>query len=150
MTITFQPESKLMQTLIAVLEREQKILVSNDITAIEMLMDEKSQLLQKINAATQVRYRALKAEGFISSEVGMETFIQSENKPQDKNAWINFQRSLGLAKELNRVNGVLISRHFTRNRETLHELQGSQSARMIYGANGQHAINAYSSNSLVV
>lgn len=150
MTITFQPESKLMQALIGLLEREQKILVSNDISAIEMLMDEKAPLLQKINAASQMRYRELKAKGFVPNEAGMETFIQAENNAQTKSAWIVFQRSLGLAKELNRVNGVLISRHFTRNRETLHDLQGSHSARMIYGANGQHAINTYSSNSLSV
>ncbi|MBC7787637.1 MAG: flagellar protein FlgN [Methylophilaceae bacterium] len=150
MTITFQPESKLMQALIEVLEHEQKILVSNDIIAIEMLMDEKTQLLQKINAASQARYRALQAKGYAPSEVGMEAFIQSDNNLQDKNTWINFQRLLTLAKELNRVNGVLINRHFNRNRETLNDLQGNHSARMIYGANGQHAVTGYSGSSLIV
>lgn len=150
MTITFVPESGLIQALIEVLEREQKSLVINDITTIEMLMDEKAQLLQKINAASQVRYRALQVKGYVPSEEGMEAFIQADNNSQDKKIWINFQRSLSLAKELNRVNGVLISRHFNRNRETLHDLQGSHSTRMIYGANGQHAVTGYSGSSLIV
>ena len=150
MKITFQTEFKLVQTLVNLLEREQKTLVNHDIADIEILMDEKAQVLQKINAASQLRYRALQAESFSPDEAGMNTFIRVSVDEEMNAAWLNFQRELTVAKELNRVNGVLISRHFNRNRDRLNDLQGNHSSSTIYGANGQHATSNFSSNSLAV
>ena len=182
MAIIFQSEATLVQSLISVLEREQKTLVSADIESIEMLMDEKAQILQKISSASQARYQQLKVQGFEASEAGMASFIQSiipnaefnttlnssanseaaqyeTAKYETATHWMDFQKSLTQAKELNRVNGVLISRHFNRNREMLSDLQGNQqnkqSTSMIYGANGQQSGGQqlgsnYSGGSLIV
>ncbi len=167
MAIIFQAEATLVQSLIFVLEREQKTLISDDIESIEILMDEKAQILQKISSASQARYQQLQVQGYEASETGMASFIQATTpntalnttpntsaNDETANNWMDFQKSLAQAKELNRVNGVLINRHFNRNREMLNDLQGNQhnnqSTSMIYGANGQQSSASYSGGSLIV
>ena len=154
MAITFKPEATLVSSLISVLEREQKTLVSDDVESIENLMDEKSQILQQIGIASQERYKKLQAHGYEANENGMVALIKATMDGAMSNDWMAFQKSLAQAKELNRVNGLLINRHFNRNREMFNDLQGSRqgghSASLIYGANGQQSAARYYGSSLII
>lgn len=154
MAITFKPEATLVSSLISVLEREQKTLVSDDVESIEILIDEKTKILQQISFASQERYKQLQAHGYAANEDGMLTLLKTAISDAMNNSWMDFQKSLAQAKELNRVNGVLINRHFNRNREMFNHLQGSHqgghSASLIYGANGQQSAARYYGSSLII
>lgn len=135
--ISFEQEQKLVSELHALLKSEQSSLIENDIDAIETLLDQKAQLLQALGSSSKSRYEALASQGFEASESGMSQWIVKQQAAV-RNAWVGLQRMLNEAKELNRVNGMLVNKFFRRNQQMLALLQsgGNQSAGL-YGANGQ-------------
>lgn len=135
--ISFVQDDELITHLLEVLKREQASLVIADADAIEALMEEKSTLLQHINATVKNRYQALAATGFEANENGMVAWIKQQAKSEIQAQWAIFQKTLHQAKEINRLNGVLISKHFNRNQQLLNHLQGNSSKNDVYGKNGQ-------------
>jgi len=146
----FQQDVKLVNELMFLLSREQISLVAGDIDAIEELLDEKSILLQSINASVQVRYQALSKLGYEPNENGMKVWVDGNTETKQLMLWQDFQQTLEQAKELNRVNGQLINKHFSRNQQFLNHLQGTSSNTSIYGPNGQTSSHNYLRNSLAV
>lgn len=147
--ITFEQDAKLVSNLLEVLTREQLSLVMADIDAIEAVMDEKSVLLQTISVTANKRYAALATNGFESNESGMITWLKRQAKPGLSESWISFQKSIIEAKEMNRLNGLLINKHFNRNQQLLNHLQGNNGNGSVYGKNGQAKSQSSSRSSLV-
>jgi flagella synthesis protein FlgN len=135
--VSFEQDAHLVNNLLETLIREQTSLVIADIDTIEILIEEKSVLLQSINISAKSRYEALAANGFEPSEVGMVAWLKRQAKPAINELWENFQKTLNQAKEMNRLNGMLINKHFNRNQQLLNHLQGNSSASDVYGKNGQ-------------
>jgi flagellar biosynthesis protein FlgN len=148
-SITFDKDAKLVRQLLEVLTREQSSLVLSDVDAIEAAMDEKSILLQDISIAANARYAALKANGFDANESGMTVWLESQNKPVLSESWIQFQKTISQAKEMNRLNGVLINKHFNRNQQLLNHLQGRSGDGNVYSKNGQAKSHSSSRSSLL-
>ncbi len=149
-TISFVQDAQLINDLMAVLTREQGHLVKLEVDAVEAILEEKSVLLQALNLSCRTRYEALAAKGFDANEAGMEAWIQKQAKNDISVAWANFQNALNQAKELNRLNGLLISKHFNRNQELLNHLQGNSSDSAVYGRDGQSKLKAPARSGLVV
>jgi flagella synthesis protein FlgN len=145
----FQQDVNLINELMFLLSREQVSLVDADIDAVEALLDEKSVLLQRISASAQLRYQALSKDGFQANENGMKSWVDAHTDTKQSLLWQDFQYTLEQAKELNRVNGQLINKHFNRNQQFLNQLQGKSSNNM-YGPNGQASVHSYLRNSLAV
>jgi flagella synthesis protein FlgN len=145
----FQQDVKLVNELMFLLSREQVSLVEADIDAVETLLDEKSALLQRISASAQLRYQALSKAGFQANENGMKSWVDAQADTKQSILWQDFQNTLEQAKELNRVNGQLINKHFNRNQQFLNQLQGKSNNNM-YGPNGQASAHSYLRNSLAV
>ncbi len=135
----FEHDAALVKELLWLLTREQTDLINADIDAIEALLDEKAELLQTITTSAQARYRLLAKQGFDPSENGMASWVEKRGTPEQVQAWQEFQQTLTEAKEMNRLNGQLISKHFNRNQQFLQQLQGG-AATGVYGANGQAAV----------
>lgn len=149
-SISLEPDTKLLDELLALLTREQSHLVKADVEAIEAILEEKSMLLQRLNLAARARYDALAANGFEASEAGMDTWVQRNAKQSISQLWAKFQKALGEAKEMNRLNGVLISKHFNRNQELLNHLQGNSGKDSVYGRDGQAKSQAPTRSGLIV
>jgi len=147
--ITFEQDAKLVNNLLEVLTREQSSLVLSDIDAIEAAMEEKSVLLQNISLTANTRYAALAAGGFAPNESGMTVWLKSQTKPALTESWERFQKSISQAKEMNRLNGVLINKHFNRNQQLLNHLQGGSGNGGVYGKNGQAKSQSGSRSSLI-
>ncbi|MEQ1600947.1 MAG: flagellar protein FlgN [Methylophilaceae bacterium] len=135
--MTFEQELQAISSLVEILEREQNSLISADINQIRTLVDEKSKVLYALHAFSQSRYQWLAKLGFAASESGMADWLLSCNEEAAQAAWLTMQQLLVKAKELNRVNGLLINKHFTRNQQTLSALQGQSETSQFYGSNGQ-------------
>lgn len=140
-TISFEEDSKLVQQLADLLEREQNSLVANKIDEIETLIDLKARLLQQINHIAKNRYAALAEKGFRPNENGMIDWVNDQSNQVIKDNWKVFQDMLVRAKELNRLNGLLIAKHFNRNQQMLNHLQGATQKSSVYGKDGQTAAN---------
>ncbi len=134
----FEHDAKLVEQLLWLLMREQTSLINADIDAVEDLLDEKSKLLQNISTSIQARYDTLSKLGFDANENGMSAWVEKRGTPEQVQFWKDFQQTLSRAKEMNRLNGQLINKHFNVNQQALNMLQGGASAG-VYGANGQTA-----------
>lgn len=149
-SVSFEQDVYLVNRLLLALKNEQTALVATDIDAIEALLDERSALLQSINIAAKNRYEALAINGFEPNEFGMIAWLKRQGKTAIKEAWENFQKALNQAKEMNRLNGILINRHFNRNQQILNQLQNPSSADSIYSRNGHTKSSLLSRAGLVV
>jgi flagellar biosynthesis protein FlgN len=147
--INFEQDAKLVSNLLEVLTREQSGLVMSDIDVIEAVMEEKTALLQNISLTANSRYAKLATGGFAPNESGMITWLKSQAKPALTESWERFQKSISQAKEMNRLNGVLINKHFNRNQQLLTHLQGSTGNSGVYGKNGQAQSQSGSRSSLI-
>lgn len=149
-SISFEQDAKLLDRLLSLLKSEQSHLIKADIEAIEAIIEEKSDLLQQMNLAARSRYDALKIAGFDASEVGMDGWVQHQSKQSLSTAWAKFQKTLTEAKELNRLNGLLISKNFNRNQELLNHLQGNAGGESVYGRDGQAKSKSPTRSGLIV
>ena len=136
-SISFEQDAQLAKQLLATIRSEQSALVKAYIGAIEVLLDEKSAVLQRMNAVVLIRYEALAANGFEPNELGMAEWLKKQAKPALNDAWVALKKTLIQAKELNRLNGILISKQFNLNKQLLNHLQGNSDSSDVYGRNGQ-------------
>ncbi|BEV07904.1 MULTISPECIES: flagellar protein FlgN [unclassified Methylophilus] len=136
--ISFEADANLVEALIEDLQNEQKALVKADLDTIERIIDQRVELLQALGEAAKQRYAALSAAGFEANEKGMAKWLELGHGKVMDTAWMEFQKKLAQAKELNRINGILINKHFQRNQEKLDAIQGkATNATQFYGKNGQ-------------
>jgi flagellar biosynthesis protein FlgN len=145
--IPFEQDAKLVLELQSILAREQASLTTIDVDTVEALIEEKAVLLDKLNQVTKERYKTLQIHGFEGSEAGMQSWLKWQGDAELNKAWYQFQRTLVEAKEMNRLNGMLIGRHFARNQQLLNQLHGSVDSG-VYGKNGQTALRGLPRNGL--
>lgn len=135
-TISFAKDVEVVGMLLKDLQEEQNALIHANIAQIEQFVDNRIALLQALSATANLRYQALAAHGFEANEHGMAAWILQQADDKIAKAWEDFQQQLVKAKELNRINGMLIGKHLQRNKELLQSLQGNQNTAQIYGRNG--------------
>lgn len=135
--VTFEKDAALVSELLSDLQSEQSALIAADLDTIERMVDRRVELLQALGAAANERYDALAAAGFEPNEQGMAVWLQKQSSTLLDSAWVTFQQQLTQAKELNRINGILINKNFMRNQEKLDALNGKSAAPQFYGKNGQ-------------
>ncbi len=136
-TISFEEDARLMSEFLQLLEREQKSLITNNVAEIELIVADKTTLLQHMNDAAKKRYALLAERHFEANENGMVAWVIDCADAKLKKRWDAFQQLLFKAKETNRLNGILINKHFNRNRQILQGLQGAVKSSETYGRNGQ-------------
>lgn len=138
--------------LLALLSEEQACLIKADVEKLAALSEEKTRLVAHMSELALRRHAALGAMGFPASEAGMQVWLQPPQQETSQAAGRTWNELLDIAakaKELNRVNGLLIGQHLARNQQALNVLQGNQPAGTIYDRNGQTA-SAASTRRLVV
>lgn len=136
--------------LLEFLSEEQTCLLKANVDKLAVLSEEKARLVAHMSQLALRRHAALGAMGFAASEAGMQTWLQDPQASQAAGkVWNALLDVAAKAKELNRVNGLLIGQHLARNQQALNVLQGNQPAGPIYGRNGQ-TTSAPSSRRLIV
>ncbi|RZI42108.1 flagellar protein FlgN [Herbaspirillum sp. HC18] len=143
-------ELRAAASLLDVLRQEQSCLIEANVDELAKLTPEKTKIVVRMSELAQNRYRALANAGFDANDTGMEKWASSTAaQTAAVKSWkelLDFARE---AKELNRVNGMLISKHMSRNQAALNILQGAPQGGTMYGPNGQSTTQA-SSRKLVV
>jgi flagellar biosynthesis protein FlgN len=139
--VCMQNESDAMAKLVDVLKSEQTALTQAPSMAlmdeINAITKQKNQLITDISQIGQLRNIELNKLGFNGGDISMPSWLQDQ---EQKDCWANLIKHTKKAKELNRVNGLLISKHLTRNRTTLQVLykhHRPNAMPSLYGANGQ-------------
>ncbi len=147
--ISFEQDATLVKTLLDELLLEQSALVKGDIGVVESIIDRKFTLLQELSSVAKNRYELLSNNGFEANETGMVAWIKLQADKRVQKSWDQFQKMLAYTKETNRLNGVLINKHFGRNQQMLNQLQGKAEAGGIYGKNGQTNTSSYNRSVLL-
>lgn len=129
-------EYTLTERLIEILKQEQAQLVYANIDGLMAVTKEKTLAVAQISELTNRRYRALTAAGFAPKEDGMRAWLNVSTAPDASKYWHDLLKLAHSAKALNNTNGLLISKHMSRNRAALNALQGTQGGSL-YGPNGQ-------------
>ena len=155
---TLTEEQQVAKVLVDYLQQEQALLISADIEGLSLLTEKKASAVSLMSELATNRHRALAAVGHLASETGMQSWLteQSAKFPtaakQNKdvlNAWSNLLAIARQAKEINRVNGILINTHVVRNQTALNVFQVRTTDANLYGPNGQ-ATSASKGRGLVV
>jgi len=139
--ICIQNESDAMAALIEVLRSEQAALTQAPslelMEEINALTQKKNQLIGTITQLGKLRKNEIVRLGFPLTDASAPQWLQDQAQTDCWDKLVNHTKK---ANELNRVNGLLISRHLLRNQTTLQVLyknhQGS-SMPSLYGSNGQ-------------
>jgi flagella synthesis protein FlgN len=137
-TTNLPQENDLMYQLLDLLKQEQQFLINADADGLSSITPRKSELISQLSQLSQQRLEALAASGF-SGESGMQAWLDAGNVPEARQAWDSLLDKTREAKELNRVNGMLISKQLAHNQQNLQAMRtptGGADANT-YGPNGQ-------------
>jgi len=134
---TLRDEQQVIGSIVELMKTEQQLLISADADGLSTITPNKLQLAQRAATLARVRHKALAAAGFGAGEAGMEPWLAvggSDEQRQDWNRLLDLTRA---AKELNRVNGMLVNRQLGQAQAALGALRGTGSAAGVYGPGGQ-------------
>lgn len=137
---TLRDEQQLITSLVGLMQQEQQCLVSADTDALTALTPQKSSFVHQMAALASQRHQALGAAGFAASEAGMEDWLASAaGDAEARTLWLGLLASTREAKELNRVNGMLINKQMTHTQVVLNAMRtpAGGADNTVYGPSGQ-------------
>ena len=136
-TLPFEHER--INALVELMKQEQQLLVAADAIRLDDINPRKVALVQELAQLSRERHAALGGAGFNAAEAGMEPWLAAHGDEAARGAWARLLALTAEAKELNRVNGMLINRQMAHNQTVLNALRTPTAApeSTLYGAKGQ-------------
>jgi flagella synthesis protein FlgN len=135
---TLRDEQQLIGSIVELMKSEQQFLVSADADGLATLNPRKLQLAQKMAELSRLRHRALGAAGFQAAEAGMEAWLAVGGSDELRSQWNSLLALTREAKELNRVNGMLVNKQLSHTQGMLNALRpAGNGASGVYGPGGQ-------------
>ncbi|MDB5748477.1 MAG: hypothetical protein JWP72_3325 [Massilia sp.] len=136
---TLTPEHERIQALVELMKQEQQFLVAAAADGLAQLTPRKVALVQELAQLSRERHAALAGAGFPGSEAGMEPWLAALGGEAARSTWTQLLAQTAVAKELNRVNGMLINRQMAHNQTVLNALRtpAGDAGPALYGAKGQ-------------
>ena len=136
---TLQDELKLINCLIDLMKQEQQFLVAANTDGLGTLTPLKTQLVEQMAALAGQRHASLEQDGCEASETGMNGWVQRQTNPTIQTSWQHVLEKMRAAKELNRVNGMLINKQMTHNQMLIQAMRTPADAADtgFYGPSGQ-------------
>ena len=141
---TLQDEQHLMSSMLTLLKQEQASLVDAHAEGVAEVTQRKSDIITQLGDLARHRHAALATAGFDAAESGMEPWLNERGTASDRASWDQLLELTRGAKELNRVNGMLVARQLAHNQTVLNAMRtpaggaGGESAGL-YGPGGQTA-----------
>lgn len=148
-TTSLPEEQQVMTLLLELLKQEQSHLVSADIDSLTEVTAQKSNLVGKMAALANLRHNALGAAGFAAQESGMQAWMTARGNSADIKLWQQVLDLTRAAKEINRVNGMLINKHMVHSQGALNALHPNAQGSDVYGPSG-HASKAPANRRFVI
>jgi flagella synthesis protein FlgN len=136
---SLREEEQIMSTLLDVLRQEQQLLVTAEIEALPAITTRKTALVTQMTLLSAQRHRSLGKCGFPAEEAGMDAWIAASGEARAESAslWQALLQHTREAKELNRVNGMLINKQMGHTQGALQALRPQNgTANNFYGPAG--------------
>lgn len=135
--LLLREEQRLITALLEILKEEQQYLVAADIDNLSAVTPRKSELLSQMAVLASERHKALAQAGFEAREAGMEVWLAAHGTPEDNALWNTVLEQTREAKELNRLNGMLINKQLSHTQSALQTLRPQGQAGTVYGPSGR-------------
>lgn len=149
LTTCFNDEKVAILKLVTLMKEEQHCLIDADISNLQKLTIQKSQIVREMSELGNIRHNILVSAGYEAQKIGMQEWLNNAADSEISVIWTEILSLAKSAKELNDTNGLLINRHLTRNQNTLNVLQGALPNAGFYGPDGQSKLPA-ATRSLVI
>ena len=136
---SLREEAHIMATLLDVLRQEQQLLVAADMEGLPAVTTRKTALVTQMTLLSAQRHRSLGKCGFPAEEAGMDAWIAASGAARDESAtlWSALLQHTRDAKELNRLNGMLINKQMGHTQGALQALRPKNApANNFYGPGG--------------
>lgn len=137
---TLPAEHERISALVDLMKQEQQLLVAADADGLGELIPRKAVLVQELAQLSRERHAALGRAGFPAAEAGMAPWLAAQGDEAARGEWARLLARTADAKELNRVNGMLINRQMAHNQTVLTALRtptAGAADSTLYGAKGQ-------------
>ena len=135
-------EKGALQRLIEKLRQEQALLSEASAEGMTEIISEKASIVAEMTTLAGNRHRQLAELGYTDDETGMQKWMNEQGSEADKDIWADLFELAQDAKELNRVNGLLIGKKLSVNQNALTVLQGKSGTGSFYGPDGQSSIKS--------
>jgi flagella synthesis protein FlgN len=130
-------EQRLITSLIDLLKDEQQALVATNIDRVSALTPSKAELINQMAVLATQRHDTLAGAGYEAREAGMAAWLAAHGTPEDNALWCDVLAQTREAKELNRLNGMLINRQLSHTQGALQALRPQNPAGPVYGPSGR-------------
>jgi flagella synthesis protein FlgN len=143
---TVRDELSLFTTLMELMKREQQFLVSADTDALNTLTPQKAQLVVQMAALSKQRHAQLAEAGHAPEDASMQAWLDNAGDSAASELWLDLLAVTRQAKEINRVNGMLIAKQLTNNQTIINAMRTPSGAadNAVYGPTGQTSSTATS------
>jgi flagella synthesis protein FlgN len=134
---TLRDEQQLIGSIVELMKSEQQFLISADADGLATITPKKLQLAQKAAELSRLRHRTLGQAGFAAAESGMEAWLAVGGSDALRSEWNALLELTREAKELNRVNGMLVNKQLAHTQGMLNVLRPAGNGAGVYGPGGQ-------------
>ena len=130
-------ELELSEKLFLILQKEEKSLINNDLTQLESISTEKSQLISDYLLTRDIRWKKLSSADISLKEAEFEQWVISQKNEPLHNIWSKLNQVLANSQQINRTNGLIIHQLSTKNQRAIAILLGQDDSNGLYGSSGQ-------------
>lgn len=138
---TVRDELSLIHTLIELMKQEQRLLIEADTDGLTAITPQKNQLIGQLAGLSLQRHAQLADAGFAAEDASMQAWLDTNQQADGASLWQDLLAATREAKELNRVNGMLITKHLNHTQHLIAAMRtpagGAEAA--VYGPSGQTA-----------
>ncbi|MDD3352775.1 flagella synthesis protein FlgN [Zoogloea sp.] len=124
-----------LQGFIALLEREEQLLITGQVDTLTVLAEEKTGLYRHLQRLADERVVMFAREGAKVTDENVRLVLA--HAPDTLPLWNDVMTLASTAKERNRVNGQLITERLQNNQQALSTLLAAAEHPQIYGQDGQ-------------
>lgn len=130
-------ELDLSEKLFLILQKEEKSLINNDLTQLESISTEKSQLISEYLLSRDIRWKKLSLVDINLKESEFDKWILSQKNQSLHQIWAKLNEVLTNSQQINRTNGLIIHQLSSKNQRAMAVLLGQSDSDGLYGSSGQ-------------
>lgn len=134
--VLFSAEQHTLRDFVALLEREQALLQGRDVDSLLPLVEKKNHLSARLAEHAGQREAELNSLGIGGERAALDIWLALPTHAKERETWQSLIDLAARARELNRVNGELISLHLQHNQQAFAVLMSATNRAMTYGPDG--------------
>ena len=136
---TLEAELNLLTAMVDLLKQEQQLLINANSDLLQMLTPQKATAVNQLATLANERHQHLGAAGFAAGEEGMQEWMGKKADAGARALWQRLLDETREAKELNRLNGMLINRQLNQTQTIINAMRTPAASpdMGVYGPTGQ-------------